>query len=955
MSFLFALVAVILAIVALSRTGAIGSLERRVAMLEADLTDLRRRFRELQRGPAVAPMPAPTPPPPPTPAPESTPAVEVAPALPTPVPPAPLPLAPVPLAPAKPPFDWERWIGIRGAAVLGGIVLALAGLLFFQYSIQHGLISKGMRVTLGAFVGVACVGGSEWVRRRGYRPASEGLAGAGVVVLYAALWAGCARYRLIPVGLAFALMALVTATCGLIAVARRAPFVAALGLVGGFATPLLLSVRHDRPIGLFGYVLLLDLGLVAVARKRQWPWIGWLGLGGTLILEVVWLGMRTDSSGLLTALAILTVFAVLFAFSGTSASEGDDAGWHGVRAGGLLLPFLFAIYFASRVDLGPHLWGIAVFAVILSVGASWISRRLAIPGLGFAAAVGSAATLAAWLLRVPVTPGTAWEASAIACAFALVHHAFGAAPAAIFSAASPFVVLLVASASAQGVAPWPWVVAWLVSGALLVRQAGLTRFPVLQLAAAAATALAISLQHVLHFDDPGFPPASRFLTVILGVAVLAQLVSFLRRDESLRRSAEHAAALAAAIFALGLLLSPMLGSLPMPLALGAPWMLGILILLAATRLGEGEWGLGAVLIAAIVHAQWIVTRPAAEAPGTLLLLLATVVSFVAWPFLAGGRIAATRWIWWASAVAGPLWFFPMRRVWISWRGSSAIGLLPLILGALALAAMWGARRVKALPDEARRSAIVGLSAVAICFASVAIALQLDKSWITVGWALEGAGLVWLWRKLDHPGLKWFGLAHLGAAAFRLVPTAVLLDSYPRSGTPIVNWLLYTYFVPAAAMFVSAWLLARDEVARARPFERDLYANRHAVASIVASVAGIFTVFVWINLAIADWFADGPRLTLSFGRAPARDLTVSIAWAVYALVLLGFGMARARTGLRWLSLSFLLVTIAKVFLYDLGELRDLYRVLSLVGLALSLLLVSVLYQRFVFRPRAGESI
>jgi len=127
-----------------------------------------------------------------------------------------------------------------------------------------------------------------------------------------------------------------------------------------------------------------------------------------------------------------------------------------------------------------------------------------------------------------------------------------------------------------------------------------------------------------------------------------------------------------------------------------------------------------------------------------------------------------------------------------------------------------------------------------------------------------------------------------------------------------------------------------------------------VALDLSTFAGIFTVFVWINLAIADWFADGPRLTLQFGRAPARDLTVSIAWALYALILLGFGMARARTGLRWLSLGFLLVTIAKVFLYDLGELRDLYRVLSLVGLALSLLLVSVLYQRFVFRAPAASS-
>jgi uncharacterized membrane protein len=49
-----------------------------------------------------------------------------------------------------------------------------------------------------------------------------------------------------------------------------------------------------------------------------------------------------------------------------------------------------------------------------------------------------------------------------------------------------------------------------------------------------------------------------------------------------------------------------------------------------------------------------------------------------------------------------------------------------------------------------------------------------------------------------------------------------------------------------------------------------------------------------------------------------------------------------------------LTIGKVFLYDLGQLRDLYRVASLVGLAVSLILVSLAYQRFVFRRGgAGE--
>ena len=60
------------------------------------------------------------------------------------------------------------------------------------------------------------------------------------------------------------------------------------------------------------------------------------------------------------------------------------------------------------------------------------------------------------------------------------------------------------------------------------------------------------------------------------------------------------------------------------------------------------------------------------------------------------------------------------------------------------------------------------------------------------------------------------------------------------------------------------------------------------------------------------------------------------------------MVRKAASLRWFSLGLTVVTLGKVFLYDLGELHDLYRVVSLVGLAVSLMLVSLLYQRFVFK-------
>jgi len=253
----------------------------------------------------------------------------------------------------------------------------------------------------------------------------------------------------------------------------------------------------------------------------------------------------------------------------------------------------------------------------------------------------------------------------------------------------------------------------------------------------------------------------------------------------------------------------------------------------------------------------------------------------------------------------------------------------------------------------RKSALVWFAAVALCFISVAIPLQLEKEWVTIGWALEGLAVIVLWRRLDHPGLKYFGLGLLGGAAARLVVNPALLGYYPRSGLRILNWLLYTYLVPAGAMLWSTLLLRPLEVERKRAWEERIYSFGQPVVAALTGLACIVVVFVWINLAIADWYGTGTHLTWGMERAAARDVTVSVAWGLYALVLLGLGMARSVAALRWISLGLLMFTIFKVFLYDLGELEDLYRVASLVGLAVSLLLVSLAYQRFVFRRARSE--
>jgi uncharacterized membrane protein len=173
--------------------------------------------------------------------------------------------------------------------------------------------------------------------------------------------------------------------------------------------------------------------------------------------------------------------------------------------------------------------------------------------------------------------------------------------------------------------------------------------------------------------------------------------------------------------------------------------------------------------------------------------------------------------------------------------------------------------------------------------------------------------------------------------------------------PVFNWLAYTYWLPVLAL-LGGWLLLRDlELPRQRPYEKGLYEGKdYPVLGMTLAAAAIVVFFVWINLTIFDAFGTRRMVEVDLTRLPARDLTLSLAWAIYALVLLGLGMARRSAALRWTSLLLIIVTIGKVFLYDLSHLHDLYRVMSLVGLALSLILISLAYQRFVFGKRGEGS-
>ncbi len=899
-----------------------------------------------------------------------------------PQPPLPPPSTPAPPGPDEPEgvrtpaieIDWERWVGVRGAAVAGGVVLALAALLFFKYSIEHGLIPPVVRVILGVAAGVAAIWSSEMLRRRGYEPAANALAGAGIVVLYGALWAANRLYDLLPTAAAYASMVVVTVACGVLAWRHRSLVIAILGLAGGFATPLLLATAADHPIGLFGYILLLDAGLLVLAQRRRWPVLGILGLAATVLYQAGWIIDRMDAEQQILGLVIVAVFAVLFALGAVRGRRGaephEELGWRISGVAGVLVPFALGLYFAGRSDLGAHLWGVAALLLLLSLAAAWTARELDRPGVAVAAAAADVAVVLVWCGRTRFSDALAWEAAAIAGALTLAFLLMlewerrRAGPAAgeglgrpAVVAAVGFLLLLVGVPLGAVESLWPWLAGWAVLAAVLVRLAGVAGFAWLTAVSGGLAGLGFALFFAVHGRTPALPAPPLFFGLVLAAAAVFQLLAVTRPGGPDARWREAAAAALPLAVLLALVVESGEPSLAPGLYHLVSILLALLVVLASTRLEEGRLVLAVMAVLALQHLQWVTSFPGlADAPGTALAAmafqLAAVGLFVVWPFLAAGRLVGDRWAWYAAALAPVLWFPSLKRLYEIRFGDASIGLLPLLLAGVALAAAYRSRGLWAAGDPNLRRNLAWFAAVALAFTSVAIPLQLDKQWVTIGWALEGAAVMVLWRQLDHPGLKYFGLLLLAAVTVRLVANPAVLGYSAHPGWPVLNWLAYTYLVPAACLVGAALVLRPLEVARALEAERPLYARGWAVGSAGCGLAAVAVVFVWINLTVFDAFSRGAPLSISFERMPARDLTLSLAWALYALLLLGIGMARRSQGLRWISLAFLVLTIGKVFLYDLGELRDLYRVASLLGLAVSLILVSLAYQRFVF-GRAPE--
>jgi len=115
----------------------------------------------------------------------------------------------------------------------------------------------------------------------------------------------------------------------------QGPFIALLGMAGGFMTPALIESQTPSAFALFGYLLALVAGSLAVVRYKAWWWFAWAALAGSGSWLVMWFGIAWRPGDALPLGGFLLALAGLFLFVLPREADPPVTGWNPFALAGL--------------------------------------------------------------------------------------------------------------------------------------------------------------------------------------------------------------------------------------------------------------------------------------------------------------------------------------------------------------------------------------------------------------------------------------------------------------------------------------------------------------------------------------------------------------------------------------------------------------------------------------------
>ena len=267
-----------------------------------------------------------------------------------------------------------------------GVMLLVCSIIYFvKLSIDRGWMGPTGRVIATVLWGaVGAIGGVALVKRTKYALIGHAVAALGVVALYLGFGLGH-RFFDPPVIaspiFAFLSLVLVTVFAGIVSIALPSSTIAVMALVGGYLVPLVAGTETDSPLGLYGYLIVLNAGAFVVARLRKWSLLDFLAAIFADIMGFAWCEEHNgaDSGALLLTFVFFVLIHALYLASVIVGAKkrgraGNAIAWSGLAVNACILLGWLASYFKKGTS--SEITGLVFLGLVAAyLAAGIICRR----------------------------------------------------------------------------------------------------------------------------------------------------------------------------------------------------------------------------------------------------------------------------------------------------------------------------------------------------------------------------------------------------------------------------------------------------------------------------------------------------------------------------------------------------------------------------------------------------
>ncbi|PDT85326.1 DUF2339 domain-containing protein [Sinorhizobium sp. BJ1] len=807
---------------------------------------------------------------------------------------------------ARPAESLESRIGGRWPVWVGGLALALGGFFLVQYSIDAGLLSPVVRLSLAVVFGLVLGVAGEVIRRRAVPTIADRfhnamipgvLTAAGAVTLFGVVYAAYGIYGFIGTTMAFVLLAMISlATVALSLLHGQA--LAGLGLLASLLTPLFVSTDNPSPWVLFNFLAIAWFATISASRVRRWTVVPTLSNVGVGLWGLAYLVGSTIPFQAMPVMVCLLVMiagtALIWPGSLRREAVAVEMGQSAPTVAGhwerLFTPPHAAISISAAI--------VATMLSLLFISPALEAARfpiaefvIVIAALAAHGALRQTAAYPALLAAFGAIAGT-WTLTALSGIFAYLDPTL-ATPEIVVPGRTAMLTAMILAA-----------LFLLLASAVLSRLAEQRHFAILWAGIAAVVpgtliGMSFLMTGNLAFDLP------HGLAAFAGGLFLLALVEWLSR-----RYAETAE-----------------------------------VDLAAGLLALGSFGL--VVIGLHAWTDGLVTTLAIALLGTGYTFATRVRSWpvLPWVTVASAIVVLAR-IAWEPTIVGP----------------GSLGTTPVFnallpgYGIPALLLVFCAYFLRASPDPRVRNLLQALASLFVLL-TLAILVRhamnggvLDSSVPTLGehaiYTLLAIGASGIFMTLDgrspSPVFRYGGMV-LGVLSMLSVLSAHLVGLNPYfsgellGSIPFFDLLFIGYLLPTIGYGGLAWY------ARGR---------RPQAYVMALAVSGAVLAFGWATLSVRR-FWQGESVADWKGFLQGETYTYSVVWLVLGVLLLVAGSRFNAKSIRIASAVLVFIAVLKVFLVDMSNLEGFLRALSFIGLGGVLIGIGLFYQKILSSSGNGS--